>query len=312
MKNGRVPLNPDGGRVLNIEEVLRIPGEGDGYFFSSAARFDIDGKGNIYIGDFYMTGRPIHFLKFAADGAFIKDLYKQGEGPGEISSFFEFALGEDIIFVYDGNRQKLMKWTLEGELIKEDKLESGRLSEVLGLYNGQLVVVRDEYPVERNKNKLYDIGHPVILLETEGLTSKTVHQWSHKIFLIATKFGGGMMVWAPKILTMMGNKIAACTTCEYLVEVYDLEKEKIIVRFNRRYPRLKYKMPDRMKEFIKKYNAPKRKYENDIKNLHLNDDFIWVETSTIDEEKGKLFDLFDFEGLPIIVKYRIRKVAGMN
>ncbi|MBU1475196.1 MAG: hypothetical protein KJ768_10090, partial [Acidobacteria bacterium] len=30
VKNGKAPLNPKGGRVLNIEEVLRIEGEGEG------------------------------------------------------------------------------------------------------------------------------------------------------------------------------------------------------------------------------------------------------------------------------------------
>ena len=341
VKNGRVPLNPDGGRVLNIEEVLRIEGEGEGYFHNGATALDVDGEGNIYIQDAWSTAIPMHFLKFSPDGRFIKDLYRQGEGPGEIANMYEFVLGDDVIYVFDMTKRKLIVFSMEGELVEEIKHEKDGLSELLGLHGGGLVAVRREYPVERPTSGLYDILHHIGLLPCEGGEPKPPLTLSQKSFFIASGLGGGGMSWAPSILALRQGKIAACTTCNYLVEVYDLDKKKVITRFNRRYPRIKYEMQDRMKDFVNKFNAPKKKYVNDIKNLFIDGDFIWVETSTVDEEKGKLFDLFDDqgrfldsffipiegqivkiscdavfsteqndEGLPVIVKYKILEPVG--
>ncbi|MFH1946372.1 MAG: 6-bladed beta-propeller [Acidobacteriota bacterium] len=343
VKNGRVPLNPKGGRVLNIEEVLRIEGEGEGWYHNGASGLDVDRDGNIYIQDAWSSDIPMHFLKFSSDGRFIRDLYKQGEGPGEISDYYEFALGDDVIYVCDGTKQKLILMTMDGELIKEQKLESGRISEFMGFYGGQLVIVWDEYPVERKKSGMYDILHHVSLFSQDGKETKHLLTLSHQQFFIAFGLGGGGRSWASRIIKMQGSEIATCTTCEYLVDVYDLETGKSVVRFNRKYQRIKHEQNDREKEFVKKYNAPKRKYENDIRDLFPDGDFIWVETSTVDEEKGKLFDLFDdqgrfldsffipiegqivkisgdavfsteqnAEGLPVIVKYQIRESIGFK
>ena len=49
-------------------------------------------------------------------------------------------------------------------------------------------------------------------------------------------------------------------------------------------------------EFMKKYNNPKKKYKEDIKNLYLNQNSLWVETSTKDDDKGIMIDVFNPEG----------------
>jgi hypothetical protein len=96
-------------------------------------------------------------------------------------------------------------------------------------------------------------------------------------------------------------------------------------------------------KFIQRYDAPKKKYENDIAGLLFNKGHLWVETSTKDQIKGALYDVFDLEGrfvdsffvdikgqiirldgdslfvsgpdetdLPVLVKYRIAEPVGVR
>ncbi len=90
---------------------------------------------------------------------------------------------------------------------------------------------------------------------------------------------------------------------EYLVKLFDAKTNKIIRSFKREYKRVKpsseYK--ERMKKggFSidgKHYTEPVQKYRNDIQNLFVNQNKLWVMTSTEDKKKGILFDVFDLEG----------------
>ncbi len=41
---------------------------------------------------------------------------------------------------------------------------------------------------------------------------------------------------------------------------------------------------------------PAQKYSNDIRDLYVVGDRLWVLTSTVDPKKGRIVDVFDFEG----------------
>ena len=51
-----------------------------------------------------------------------------------------------------------------------------------------------------------------------------------------------------------------------------------------------------LNNFIKKYNGPRKKYEIDIERLHLYKGLLWVETSTKDEKRGTMIDVFNSKG----------------
>lgn len=94
IENPKTPKNENAGHILKLEEEFRIDGEGEDYYHNGAMDLQIDNSGNIYICDFWSSGTRAHLLKFSPDGSFIKDLYKQGEGPGEIQSAYFFSLNE--------------------------------------------------------------------------------------------------------------------------------------------------------------------------------------------------------------------------
>lgn len=275
---------------------MRINGEGDGYYYNGANTLQIDNSGNIYISDFWSSRQRSHFLKFSPDGKFLKDLYKQGEGPGEIQSAFDFAFAESEIYVYDSMKRKIIVMDKDGKFITEFKTKSESLSELVGIFKDWLVFWRKDRPYERKTSNLYDVRNVIVFVSKDGKREKDLYTFSNKEFYVSLAQGGGMMSWDPFISVMGNGKLFVCSSREYLVEVLDLESGKVISRFKRKYPRVKHEKREWEDTFISRYNAPKIKSDSDIEDLFYDRGFLWIETSTKDELKGYLYDLYDSDG----------------
>ena len=315
IENPEMPQNENAGRVLKLEEEFRIDGEGEGYYYNGARELRIDKSGNICICDSWASGMRAHLLKFSRGGSYLKDLYKQGEGPGEIQSAYEFALYESEVFVYDYMKRKIIMMDDEGHFDNEYKITSGRFNELVGVFKGWLVFMRKDTPFERKTSKLYDVRNVIVFLSKDGQEEKDFYTFLSKEFYVSQAQGGGGSNWDPFVAAMGDDKLLVCHTREYLIEVLDLNTGKITTRFKRNYPRVKHEMREFEKKFIAKYNAPKKKFEQDVMNIFYSQGHLWVQTSTRDDEKGTLFDLFDTEGsfldsFYIDIEGRILKIDG--
>lgn len=90
-------------------------------------------------------------------------------------------------------------------------------------------------------------------------------------------------------------------TQEYAIKILDLKEGRVERIFRRNYKRIK--APEKVGEKKprvtidnKTYTAPPQKYQEDIKNLFVQDDQLWVMTSTVNKRRGVLIDVFDREG----------------
>jgi hypothetical protein len=339
--NPETPKNKDASRILKLKEEMRIKGEGEGYFFSGARDLQIDKTGNTFICDSWSSSQESHLLKFSPEGTFLKDLYRQGQGPGEIQSLYDFVLDGSEVYVYDYMQGKIVVMGTDGRFIKEFKNRSGTFNDFVGVFKDWLVFMRTDRPYERKHSRLYDLKDVIVFISKDVEKEKDFHTFIRKQFIISLAQGGGMMNWDPFIAKMGDDKLYVCHASEYLVEVLDLNAEKITTKFRRKYPRVKHEMRKWEKEFIARYNAPKKKFDPDIKELFYNHGYLWVRTSLEDKDKGFLFDLFDptgqfldsffinlkgyivkidghflyssesdAEGLPFVVKYRIMESLG--
>ena len=203
----------------------------------------------------------------------------------------------------------------DGEFIKEFKPNSESLYELIGTFENWLVFVRKIRPSERKISRLYDIKRIIVFVSKDGEIEKDFYTFLHKEFIISNAQGGGMMFWDPFISTIWNNNLYVCSSREYLIEILDLKTGEITTRFKRKYPRIRYEKQGWEKQFISKYNAPKIKFEPDIKELFCDRGYLWIKTSTENKEKGSLFDLFDLEGryldsFFINIKGRIKKIDG--
>ena len=294
--NGKTPQNKNAGRVLKLNEALRIDGDGDDYYYNGVLSMQIDTSGNIYLNDAWGSYEKSHLLKFSPKGKFLKDLYRQGEGPGEIQSFYRFVISDKKVYVYDYMKRKIIVMEKDGTFVKEFRTDSESNLEFIGIFEDWLVFSRKEYPFERKTTRLYDINHVIVFVSMDGEMEKDIYTFTNQLFVISSAQGGGMMNWDPFFASIVNDKLYACSSQEYLVEALNLKTGQLTSRFKRTYKRIKHEMRDSEKKFISKYSAPKRRFENDIKEFFYNGGYLWVKTSTVTEDKGQMFDVFYTNG----------------
>jgi hypothetical protein len=201
------PLHPRPDRALKITEVLRIPGEGPGYVLEGVRTLDIDAQGGIYVCDSWSSNQRSHLLEFSPEGRFLKDLNRQGEGPGEIQSMFDFAFGGPDVFLYDTMKRKFVVVNERDGSRREFKKPDWDFNGFYGIWDQWLVFRRPIYPTERKKTGLYDVPHKVVFLAKNGSTEKEVGIITNREFYISLSQGGGGMSWDPFTAVLAGNRL---------------------------------------------------------------------------------------------------------
>ena len=296
IENPEKPLNKKAGRVLKLKEELRITDENGDFYFRAPDNLKIASDGSIFIADSYGN----NFLKFSSDGKFLKNLYRRGEGPGEIQDYFDFALSKEKIYVYDYVKRKLIAMTDNGDLVAETRFEKEPFNDLFGFFGDRLVFSNRIYTPheDRTTSRLYDDQYVIILLSTDGKTRRESQVFPNQRFYVASSLGGGAMPWSPfdAVLDQDSGYLYVSCNREYMIHVLDLNENRVIRSFNRKYKRVDYEMLEREEEFVKKYNAPRKKYKVDIERLFLNRGLLWVVTSTKDANKSLPIDVFDEKG----------------
>lgn len=116
------PLNPvksldsSFNMILKEDLVIGINEKNSDYYFEIISDIKADDNGNIYVVD-----EQAHSIKvFDKDGIHLKDIGREGQGPGEFIYPIEMTFIEDKIVVYSGNR--ISYFTLEGNFINYKKV----------------------------------------------------------------------------------------------------------------------------------------------------------------------------------------------
>jgi len=256
---------------------------------------------------------------------------------------FDFVLIGADLFLYDSMKRKIVVMDTEGNFKTEFKKATSELHDLIGTFRDWLIFLRSDGPAERKTSRLYDQRHSIMLVSKDGQSEKELSTITNRLFYISSAQGGGMMRWDPFVAEVGGNRLYVNSAQEYLIEALDLDSGKKVTAFKRKYPRIKHETRDWEMKFIQRYDAPKKKYENDIAGLLFNKGHLWVETSTKDQIKGVLYDVFDIEGrfvdsffvdikgqiirldgdflfvsgsdeadLPVLVTYRIAEPVGVR
>ena len=287
IENPGKPLNASAGRILKLEEVLRITDEGKEFFFKRPSLLQIADDGCIFIYD------AEQFLKFSPNGEFLKNLFTKGQGPGEIQSIRRYILRDKDIFIYDSGNSKILRMSQEGKLMEEFRLTE-RYSLLLGMSGDHFVFTTMIFPEPEEKTgNFIDIPTSILILSNQeelikeypGVTEKA---YSSENFMVS---------WG-RSFTIMSEDNQFCIWSdpeEYMITVLDIDTGEIVRKFKRKYPRVK--APKRKtppgRPALK---IPERKFVSDISNIYTFQGSILVWTSTKNEKKGMLFDLFDTGG----------------
>jgi hypothetical protein len=282
VSNPAVPLGKNPGRVLKLEERLRIRDVGDQFFFKFPAQPELGPEGSIFVMD------QDQLLRFSSEGAFLGNLCKPGQGPGEIQSLERYVIEDGGIYAFDGAANKIVHMTVDGRYLDDRRPEGWFETMTRSWTIGSLVNLPQAAGV------LADAKFSFFCTSRSDETLKKSYLFLGKFY----KKPPVMLTWDK--LTWVGDSqrdlLFISHTREYGIKVLDLNAGRVIRSFWRRYPRVKYVVPDYMKAVYRRKDTPRPEFESDVLELFLVGESLWVRTSTTDRQRGQLFDVFNVKG----------------
>ena len=298
IENPEKPLSKNSGREAELIELMKIRDVGSDFYFMFPRNLKVAPDKSVFIVD------KEQLLQFDRSGKFVRNLFKRGQGPGEMGHISNYCFIRNNIIIYNSYPPKIIWLDFSGSLTKELKVQTEGLSlEFLALYDGTYYFFNSDYPsVKRGQSVTVDVPQNLIAITHDGKEMEKLTSFPTKVFIVASKQGGQAMCPINSLITVSFQEkfMFICHTQEYLVKLYDLEAHQIIRQFRRKYKRVK---ASRGKE--KKCGAivdgkeiilPPQKYLDDIQNLFVFGGQLWVMTSTTDKEKRVLIDVFNFKG----------------
>lgn len=289
IENPAKPLAKDGGRVLKLTEVWRITDDAGEFFFKYPQDLRIADDGSIFLRE---VGQ---FLRFSADGKFLKDIFRKGQGPGEMSdSAFQYYLHGQDLFILHRNSSRFWRADLEGRFQEQYDITSLLDPDFIGVVPEGFLFLTFVWP-PRNEftGKSVDIPYTLAEVGGAGRKARDITTLKSRAFLAAHRVSFDILVIKPG---SDGEALYVFNGWDYRIEVLDPASGATLKRFSRLYPKVRMVMTDAQEDERRKNNLPKYEYMPDINNLYPTTAHLWVETSTVDMAKGRLIDIFDKDG----------------
>lgn len=289
IENPEKPKNPNSGRILNLAEEFQIKSSGESFYFKKPYNLITSHNGFIFVAD------EKQLLKFSPEGEYLKNMFKSGQGPGEIAGSFRFVLTNDRLYINDYIGRKVIATDLDGIYIDEVSFRQHHFTSFFGLLDDNLIFAKPSMPDPETMNgHLRDLNMEIVLISKQGEMIKQSPKFPSKWFF--TQNIG--IAWDPfhAVISDDHQYLYINHRREYLITVLDVGRGSVSFSFNRKYPRIKIKDPSKTIKSIRGAKMPEQKYESDISEMFFVDKCLWVKTSTQDNQKGHLYDIFDQKG----------------
>ncbi len=291
IENPKSPPAPNAGRVVPLREVARITDEKGKFFFVQPLAVFAGHDGSVYVQEYKQL------LKFDAQGRFVKNLLKRGQGPGEFDdNLTDLVVREKDIILWSSNNFKLARIALDGTLIEDRKLVQGFLNELLGVFGGRGFFLRFERDAAKTPARVSGISETprrLVIVPEKGDAVPTPVLMPMTEARHFRPGGFSSMSISRAMPVAAGDRsVFLFHTPDYLIKLLDLETGEIVRSFRREYDRVKYEFkisPGYPAELVPKFH-------NDLARLLWRNDRLWAVTSTFDPKKGILVDVFDREG----------------
>ena len=309
IENPERPSNSKAGRVIQLKKVMQITDEEGNFFLEGPIDIKVSNSGFIFLQEYKQL------LMFSPEGKYVKNLYRNGEGPGELNqNLTDFLLVDNDIILCSSNMRKIIKLDNQGNLIEE--FRPNVAISLIGYNNGNYYGFHREFGKLKRETGLYQNKLILYIVKNDGATLATSISFPFTISLNVTERGSG---WGSisRLFAVSENQRLVYISCtpEYLVSLLDLNKPEISRNITREFRRIDL-------VFKKKPTMFMPKYRNDICRPLLYKSKLWVVTSMFSKDKGFLTDVFDQEGkyidnfyLPLFsidTEERIRYYAPMT
>ncbi|MBN1939784.1 MAG: hypothetical protein JW843_09365 [Candidatus Aminicenantes bacterium] len=300
IENSDTPKSPEAGRVIVGKEVLAITDETGEYFFKFPYGIKIGPDGSIAVKD------DEQILRFDRNGKFIRNYFKKGHGPGEMTQVDDLVFTDDgHVIVHARNPSKLIWFDLNGTMEKEVVVPVRRRGVgLIGRIEKNLI-----FQTYENMNPWDRAGLAQIPHQLEVWNEQT-NQWTPSagfdcVYFVARngRTKSRMIITNMQAAILEQGLIAIGHTDEYLIKILRLSDGTIAREFRRPYKRVPLPplTPEpkeaRLNVNVKSAQMPVRRFLRDISLLQSVSGNIWAMTSTRDKKKGVLVDVFDIDGI---------------
>lgn len=228
---------------------------------------------------------------------------KKGQGPGEFTYMGNYCLKDEKIIIHNTTLNKLVWLDSDGKLLNEYTIQN-KLPRGLNFvaFYDEYYFIKYEVPFTEGKFELVDSPHILLSISESEDKLKELISFPIKFYAVGRQGRGASMIGLSRLIILPFKEkfFYVSHSREYLIKLYDMENGKIIRSFKRDYKRIKPPKDYRDVKLIgfagESFSLPRPDYLNDINNLFVFDECLWVQTSTKDEDKGYLFDVYDFDG----------------
>jgi hypothetical protein len=299
IENPDKPQSKTAGRVIELKEVLKITDEGGEFFFKYPRSPKIGRDGSIFVQDNEQV------LQFDKQGKFIRNYFKKGQGPGEMSYALAAIPDAQGLCIQASGPGKLVWFDELGKLLKERPVRpSGRMSLFLQAFFGDTYYFSgSEFPRLTGEAQYFENPYSIVAMKDGSEELKSLQSFPVKQFVVTSGGGGGMISIGPFLAVPYQSRyLIVIHTCEYLIKLLDSRSNTVVRTFNRKYARVESPpiKPENNKPMMmingKTYSRPPQKYLNDISAVYIVKNAIWIVTSTKDSKKRVLIDVFNAEG----------------
>lgn len=295
IENPEKPPSENAGRIVELKEEMSIADIGAGYYFKYPRNPKVAPDGTLFVSDYEQL------LQFDQEGNFLRNYFKKGQGPEEMQDVSNYFFEDNTIIIHDMRLKKILWFSLKGKYIKEFRIhELPSFTWLHHFCDSTYYFIGHRIPSTEGKALVLDVLYDLISAAEGGQEIEKLTSFPVESFAISS--GGGRAMASIAEFTSApykGKYLVICHTQEYLLKIYDLESEKTVRSFRRKYRRIKVPPGRRVGGSIgvkgKTYSPP-RTYLNDITRIFTVNEHLWIMTSTADEKKGVLIDVFDFEG----------------
>jgi hypothetical protein len=288
-------LAKNAGRVVNLEEVLRIRDDGDTSVFKSPRHFALGPDGSLFFVDFAEGDR---LYRYGPDGKLLNKLLKTGQGPGECQRATGFIVTEDRVRVLAWTPPKIMDFGPDGRYLKEARVnEDSHGLWFLEAAGGKIYGIRDELfsSAAFHGGGVFTIPNSVYEISPDFKTWKKLYEFPVRMMI---KRRSAFRL-DPIDAAIRGTTLYINHTAEYRVTELDLRSGGVKRVISAAYDRVKAetgKLADPDPE-TKGVDLPDDPYVWDIYRIHAAAGKLWVFTSVMKPDgDDHRVDIFDGEG----------------
>lgn len=169
IENPEKPINKRSGRVVLLQEEMRIKDEQGGFCFKNPDNIKVTPEGHVFCLD------GDQFLEFTPDGQFLRNHFRKGQGPGEVQRIENYLFSGDEIVIHQRSPNKIVVLDRQGNLIRDSRPEE-TVAKLLSSFRNRHIMTQYSFPqVERIKKvegEVLDVDWNLCFVSREGKVEK--------------------------------------------------------------------------------------------------------------------------------------------